>query len=219
MVGCSKHCDISTFSLHPVKSITSGEGGIVTTNNKALALKIRILRSHGMSRAINPNKANQYWKYDIVMPSLNFRLSDINASLAYSQLKKLNKFINFRNKFYLKYKYEFRNFTNFIKVVQNKNNIFSAHHLMIILINFKRLKINKDQFIEMLIGKGIYPQYHYIPIYRFSYYKKLKDGYKFKNSESYYKSALSLPLYYNLSEENFIRIIKEIKKIIKQHTV
>ena len=216
MVGCSKHCDLSTFSLHPVKSITSGEGGIVTTNNNILASRIKLFRSHGMFKQKN---TNEYWKYDIVTPGYNFRLSDINASLAYSQLKKLDKFISHRNKLFLKYFNQFKDISDILEVVNHEKNTISAHHLLIVMINFKKLKINKDQFIKRLIKSNIFPQFHYKPIYKFTYYKKLKNNYKFTNSENYYKNALSLPLYYSLSERNLNKIIITIKKILIKYGI
>ena len=91
-VGSCKHADISTFSLHPVKSITTGEGGLVTTNKKELYKKSVLFRSHGIVR-----KNNKHWEYDIISPGLNYRLSDLNCSLGISQLKKLNLFIKERN--------------------------------------------------------------------------------------------------------------------------
>ena len=219
MVGCSKHCDISTFSLHPVKSITSGEGGIITTNNNTIASKIKLLRSHGMFKDINVKNNNEYWKYDITIPSLNFRLSDINASLAYSQLKKLNKFIKNRNKLFLNYQLQFKNIQNFIKVIVSPKNTVSANHLMIVLINFKKLKIDKNTFIKEMIKNKIFPQFHYIPIYKFTYYKHLQNKYEFTSSDSYYDSALSLPLYYKLSEKDLIKITSVVKKIINKYAI
>ena len=216
MVGCSKHCDLSTFSLHPVKSITSGEGGIVTTNNSILASRIKLLRCHGMFKQKN---TNEYWKYDIVTPGYNFRLSDINASLAYSQLKKLDKFISHRNKLFLKYCNQLKDISDILEVVNHEKNTISAHHLLIVMINFKKLKINKDQFIKKLIKSNIFPQFHYKPIYKFTYYKKLKNNYKFTNSENYYKNALSLPLYYSLSERNLNKITITIKKILIKYGI
>ncbi len=216
MVGCSKHCDLSTFSLHPVKSITSGEGGIVTTNNNKLASKVKLFRSHGMFKKKN---TSQYWEYDIIAPGFNFRLSDINASLAYSQLKKLNRFVAHRNKLFLKYCSQLKDISNVLKVIKHDENTISAHHLMIVIINFKKLKINKDQFIQKLINNHIFPQFHYKPIYKFKYYKKLKNNYKFKNSDDYYKNALSLPLYYSLSEKHLIKITTIIKKILKKYGI
>ena len=215
-VGCSKHCDLSTFSLHPVKSITSGEGGIVTTNNNLLASRIKLLRSHGMYKKVN---TNQYWKYDIKVPGFNFRLSDINAALAYSQLNKLNNFIIYRNTLYLKYLDKFKNISNIIKVIKHEERTISAHHLLIVLIDFKKLKINKDQLIEELIKSNIFPQFHYKPIYKFTCYKDLKKNYKFTNSENYYKNALSLPLYYNLSDRILNKVTNTIKKILIKYGI
>jgi dTDP-4-amino-4,6-dideoxygalactose transaminase len=217
MVGCAKHCDISTFSMHPVKSITSGEGGIVTTNNFKIANKIRLLRSHGINRKSKFSNKNHYWKYDIVSPSLNFRLSDINAALAYSQLKKLSEFVKRRHQLYLRYKKEFSDMQNIIKIVTVKKGSISAHHLLIIVIDFSRLSINKDTLIEYINKKKIFPQYHYIPIYKFSYYKKLKKKSNFKNSETYYQNALSLPLYYKLKIKDLMQITISIKKILKDN--
>lgn len=213
-VGCSKHCDLSTFSLHPVKSMTSGEGGIVTTNNKILASRVNNLRSHGIYKEKN---ANEYWKYDIKSPGFNFRLSDINAALAVSQLKKLNKFIISRNKLYLKYVNNFKDTSNIVKIIKHEEKAVSAHHLIIILINFKKLKINKDQFIKELIKNNIFPQFHYKPIYKFTYYSKLKKNYKFTNSENYHKNALSLPLYFELSDKNLNKITKITKVILNKY--
>lgn len=217
MVGCAKHCDISTFSMHPVKSITSGEGGIVTTNNFKIANKIRLLRSHGMNRKSKLSNKNHYWKYDIISPSLNFRLSDINAALAYSQLKKLSEFVKRRHQLYLRYKKEFSDMQNIIKIVTVEKGSISAHHLLIIIIDFSRLSINKDTLIEYINKKKIFPQYHYIPIYKFSYYKKLKKKSNFKNSETYYQNALSLPLYYKLKIKDLMKITISIKKILKDN--
>ena len=217
MVGCSKHCDISTFSLHPVKSITAGEGGIITTNNLSIFKRLKILRSHGMDRSNNFKNKNKYWNYDILLPSLNFRLSDINAALAYSQLKKLDKFIKNRNQAADLYYEKLRELNNYITTTTKEKKTISACHLMVILIDFKKLKIDKDMFIKLLINKKIYCQYHYIPIYKFSIYKHLKNKESFANSEKFYHNALSLPLYYNMGQKIILTIISENKKIVKKY--
>ena len=88
---------------------------------------------------------------------------------------------------------------------------------MILIINFKKLKITKEKFIKFLNKKSIFPQYHYIPIYKFSYFKFLKRNHSFKNSESYYKSALSLPIFYDLNKNSLMKIIKNVKGLIKKY--
>ena len=210
-IGSCVHSDISTFSLHPVKSITSGEGGFLTTNSKSLAKKFKILRSHGIKRTSNKKK---YWNYDVIFPSFNFRMSDINASLAYSQIKKLHKFVQRRNYIASVYRKKFHNFSKNISIVDVNNKLVSSYHLLIFLINFKNLLINKDKFIQKLNQLNIYPQYHYIPIYKFSYYKHLKRNHNFKSSERYYKNSLSMPIFYQLSTKNLMKVIKSVKFIL-----
>ena len=106
-IGSCKHSDISTFSLHPLKSITSGEGGIITTNNSKISKNIKLFRSHGISR----NK-KEHWKYDVIKHGFNYRLSDINCALGLSQLKKINFFLHKRKKIYKRYISELQNIIN-----------------------------------------------------------------------------------------------------------
>jgi dTDP-4-amino-4,6-dideoxygalactose transaminase len=202
MVGSCKHADISTFSLHPVKTITAGEGGVITTNNKEIYKKIINLRSHFIQRK------NKYWKYDIKQLGFNYRLSDINCSLALSQLEKINKFINYRKKLYNFYQKEFLKLKNFVYLPRYNQNNKSSYHLFIILINFKKLKVSKDNFISFLNKKKIYCQFHYIPIYKFSFYKsKIKNFY---GAEKYYNIGVSIPIYYNLKKIDQKRVINSI---------
>ncbi|MDC0875803.1 aminotransferase class I/II-fold pyridoxal phosphate-dependent enzyme [Candidatus Pelagibacter sp.] len=206
-VGSCRHSDISTFSLHPLKPITTGEGGIITTNNTIIANKIRNLRSHGIIR-----NHKYHWKYDISNPGFNYRLSDINSALGLSQLKKITIFIKHRKKVYNYYKKElnkYQNVLNFPKY-NKKNN--PTYHLVLININFKKLKSNKDSLLKYLQSKNIMCQFHYIPIYKFAFYRQ--KGTILKSSENYYKSTLSIPIYheFNLKKQNIV--IKSIKKFI-----
>ncbi len=207
--GSCKHSDICTFSLHPVKTITTGEGGVVTTNNKKISDKIKLLRSHGINR-----NSKEYWKYDILEHGLNYRLSDINCALGLSQLKKINHLLNKRKKIYFKYKKELQNFNPFLKVPCYSDNVKGSYHLFIINIMFNKIKKNKDHFIKYLNRNNIFPQYHYIPIYKFSIYKKNKT--KLVGSEKFYKNAVSIPIYPSLKtieQNNIIRVIKNYFKL------
>jgi dTDP-4-amino-4,6-dideoxygalactose transaminase len=206
------HSDISVFSLHPVKAITSGEGGVITTKSKLIGNKLRLLRSHGMMR----NK-KEYWKYDILSPTLNFRMSDVNAALGFSQLKKLPKFIKKRKEIANLYFENLDNFKNVIKISKVDKNIISAYHLLIINFDFKKLSISKNDLIKKLNKKNIFPQYHYIPIYKYTFYKNLNSPGKFRNSENYYKSALSFPIYYKLEKKNLMKVFKCVKEILIRH--
>ena len=206
-VGACKHSDISTFSLHPLKPITTAEGGIITTNNELIAKKIKKLRSHGI---IRNNKF--HWKYDIFQSGYNYRLSDINSALGLSQLKKIKKFLKYRKKVYEYYKaelYKYKNIINFPKYdLKNK----PSYHLVLINIDFRKLRSNKDLFLKYLYSKNIICQFHYIPIYKFALYKNKKI--KLKSSEQYYNSTLSIPIFHKFDRKKQNKVIKNIKSFI-----
>ena len=140
-VGSCEHADISTFSLHPVKSITTGEGGLITTNNKSIFEKALLFRSHGIVR-----KKNNHWEYDVISPGLNYRLSDLNCSLGISQLKKLNLFIQKRNKI-AKIYFKLLKDIDAIQLPILFKELSSSWHLFVIKINFSKLKKKKIRFI------------------------------------------------------------------------
>ncbi len=206
-IGSCLHSDICTFSFHPLKSITTGEGGLITTNKRSIANKIRLYRSH------NIQKNFFYWDYSVNDVGFNFRLSDINCALGYSQLKRLNQFVSKRKKIYDIYKTEFSSESQ-IKIIEPEKNTNSSYHLVIALINFKRLKMTKSAFLKKLIKKNIYCQFHYIPIFNFKNFK-IKNKSQFTNSNLYYDNALSLPVYPDLNIKNVYKIVAEIKKLIK----
>ncbi len=208
MVGSCKHSDLAIFSTHPVKSITTGEGGIVTTNNELFYKKIKSYRSHGIRR-----KKNTHWHYDIVETGFNYRLSDINCALGLSQLSKLKKFIQIRNKKYSYYLSKFKKLNNNLLIHDYTKKNKSAFHLFMITINFSKINSTKNKFFRYLKNNKILAQFHYIPLYKFSFFKGKKNIYP--NSEYYYKTKISLPLFYNISkiEQNFI--INKISNFIR----
>ncbi len=204
-IGSCRHSDISTFSLHPLKTITTGEGGLITTNNLKLDKKIKMLRSLGIKR----NKSN-HWNYDVVMKGFNFRLNDFQSALGISQLSQIEKFLKKRKKiafFYDKYLSKITDIN-----IQKKSQIYkSSNHLYI--INFKNFNKNKkDKFIKYMKKNGVIVQFHYIPIYKFSIFE---SNLKLKNSEKYYNSTISLPIYYDLKTNEQIYILNLIKKFLK----
>jgi dTDP-4-amino-4,6-dideoxygalactose transaminase len=206
-VGSSKHSDISSFSFHPVKSITTGEGGLITTSNKNIAQKIRLLRSHGIERSKN------YWNYDIKNNGLNYRLSDINAALGISQLNKIQEILKKRKAIAKIYTTKLKQ----SKILQKPFfDINSSWHLYIIKINFSELKICRDSFIKHLIKKKIYPQIHYIPTYHFSSFRNFKKK-DFPFSEIFYSKCLSLPIYASLKKNEVLYIIKNIENLINKY--
>ena len=206
-VGACKHSDISTFSFHPLKPITTGEGGIITTNNQLIAKKIRNFRSHGIIR-----DHKFHWKYNIFNSGYNYRLSDINSALGLSQLKKIKIFFKNRKKIYEYYKTELHKYKNIISFPEYDKKNKPSYHLVLININFKKLKSNKDLFLKYLQSKNIICQFHYIPIYKFTLYNKKKI--KLKSSEKYFKSTLSIPIYHKFDRKKQNKVIKNIKKFI-----
>ena len=203
-IGSCKHSDISTFSLHPLKTITTGEGGIVTTNNAKIARNITLYRNHGISRL-----KNQYWKYDVLKHGFNYRLSDINCALGLSQLKKINFFLKRRKKIYKKYFKEFENFNAKLKIPKYSNNIKSSYHLFLINIKFNKLKKNKNHFMKYLNYNQIKAQQHYIPINNFKVFNK--KNLNLPGTKNYFDNSISIPIYVNLNMRDQNKIIKVIK--------
>ena len=203
-IGSCKHSDVCTFSMHPVKTITSGEGGIITTNNNKIAKNIALFRSHGILRN---NK--EYWKYDILKNGFNYRISDINCALALSQLKKINFFLRKREKIYKKYLIELENFNPNLIIPKYSKNIKPSYHLFIINVVFKKLKRNKDHFMNYLKKRNIFAQYHYIPINKFKVFSEKKI--KLFGSEQYFKNSISIPIFVNLNNNDQRRVVKVIK--------
>ena len=204
-IGSCKHSDISTFSLHPVKTITSGEGGLITTNNKIFYNRVISLRSHG----INKDK-DSYWKYNLTRSGFNYRLSDINCALGLGQLKKINTFINYRRSIFNIYKTELKKTTNSIKL-PCYNIGKPSYHLFLISVNFKKIKSSKDKLLKFLKKNNILCQYHYIPIYKFKLFNKKINLNFYKGAEFYYKNTISLPIFYNLNIFVQRKIINKIK--------
>ena len=205
-IGSCKHSDISTFSFHALKTITTGEGGAVTTNNDKIYQELIKLRSHGMIKKKNLS-------YQIIMGGFNFRLSDINCALGLSQLKKIKSILAVRRKMFSLYIKKLNNYKKIIKFT-NKDFYLSSCHLLLANINFSKLFINKDKFFAELKKRKIITQFHYIPIYKF---KNHYQNIKLPNTEFYYKNFISLPVHCDLkiSEINFV--IRSIKDIINNN--
>ena len=209
-IGSCKHSDISTFSLHPVKTITSGEGGLVTTNNKLFYNRIISLRSHG----INKDK-NFHWKYNLSESGFNYRLSDMNCALGLGQLKKINKFINYRKRVFNFYSSELKKIVNTILLPSYKISK-PSYHLFLISINFAKIRSTKDKFLKFLRKNNILCQYHYIPIYKFKVFNKKINLNFYRGAEFYYKNTTSLPIFYGLNISFQRIVINKIKLFLNK---
>jgi dTDP-4-amino-4,6-dideoxygalactose transaminase len=207
-IGSNKHSDLSVFSFHPVKPITTGEGGAITTNNKNIYQNLKILRSHGVLRKKN------YWDYDINNLSFNFRISDINCALGISQSKKITNFIKKRKTIFRWYKEFFKNKKNFKLIIPN-HQIKPSYHLILLNIDFNKLNLTKNSFMKKLNKKNIFPQFHYKPIQLFSFYKKKEKN--LKNSLEYMEKTISIPVFHELSKNNVKNIVKSILFELKKN--
>ncbi len=222
MVGSCKYSDISIFSFHPVKTITTGEGGVVTTNSKEIYENILKLRSHGIEKnkknwknkklAFTKNKPNT-WYYEMQDLGFNYRLTDFQCALGLSQIKKLNFILKYREKLAKKYDEEFSRLKNLFIPQLNKRKL-SSNHLYVLNINFKKLKISRNDFMLYLLKKGIITQVHYIPIPLHPYYKKKFSMKNLTNAMKYYNEAISIPIHCKLTPKSQKKIIFTIKKIL-----
>lgn len=225
-VGSCKFSDISTFSFHPVKPVTTGEGGMITTNDKNIYEKLILYRTHGihknykkfknLSLGFDENKEANRWYYEMSDLGYNYRLTDIQAALGNNQLKRIDKITKKRNMVANFYKKEFRKISG-IKLPITAKYIHHAYHLFTILIDFKKFKISRNIFMKKLADKGIGSQVLYIPIFMQPYYqKKYKFNYKhFSNSISYYEKALSIPIFFDIKKKELKFVSKSIKEILQ----
>ncbi len=205
------YSDAVSLSFHPVKHITTAEGGMVLTNSKKIFKKISIVRSHGII------KNNKYYNgyYEMSVLGYNYRLNELSCALGLSQLKKLEKFINYRRlvaKLYFKLLKNV-DLINLPKIKRDRNH---SYHLFVIRVNFDRLKTSKKELINFFLKKGFRLQVHYIPLHTQTYFKK---KYKFKseelvNSEEFYKQAISLPIFFNIKKIKVIEFCNLLKKYI-----
>ena len=208
--GSCANSDCSIFSFHPVKHITTGEGGAITTNSKELYEKLLFLRGHGMSSRADIAP----WHYDMIELGFNYRLTDISCALGLSQLKKLDSFLYLRRSIAKRYD-DFFSKIDFIKPLYTFTNN-SAYHLYVIKIDFEKLNIDKKEFVLKMREKNIGLQLHYIPINKQPYYKNLGYGNEITPvMDEYYKKAISLPIYPNLSYEEQNYVCEMIVEILK----
>jgi len=206
-IGSCKHSDISTFSLHPLKTITSGEGGLITTNNRKIYNKILLLRSHGILRS------KKHFKYNVIVQGFNYRLSDINCALALSQIKKIPMFLTKRKAIAENYNKLLKNQEKLVTCPKLIDNLLSSWHLYQVRIDFKKINSSKNNLIKNLLKKKIITQIHYIPIYNHEVYKNLKRKIH-KNSKIFYDQTLSLPIFIGLKYSEQKYIVKSLVEIL-----
>ena len=208
--------DMTCFSFHPVKTITSGEGGAITTNDEQLYHKLMRLRTHGITRNQEEmgHPTDAKWYNEQVELGYNYRLTDFQAALLISQLRKLPRFSARRRELVEKYD---KAFSDMPEIIVQKEILESdtTRHLYILRLNLELLTCDRRQFFDALYAENTCPQVHYMPVYYHSYYEKL--GYQrgiCPNAEKYYEEVMSIPLYYSLTDEEAEDVIRAVKKVV-----
>lgn len=223
-VGSCQNSDIACFSLHPVKTMTMGEGGVINTNDRDLAEKMRLFRSHGLTRqagdftqkemAFDAGGGANPWYYEMARPGYNYRATDIACALGLSQLRQLDHFIDRRQRLKSIYDRLFADFDRPVKPVTTRQNCDPCRHLYPVLIDFEAIGMTRKQVMERLQEEGIGTQVHYIPIHRQPYYRELNPDLSLPGAETYYERALSLPLYPLMEDGDTARVVEALAKVI-----
>ena len=204
-----KNSDMSILSFHPVKNLTTGEGGAITTNNKEFYEKLLVLRNHGMEANLNVAP----WHYDMNELGFNYRLTDISCALGLSQLKRFDSFLKIRREIAKRYDNAFEKI-DYVEPLYPFTNE-SAYHLYVVKIDFEKFNIEKKEFVLKMREKNIGLQFHYIPINKQPFYKSLGYGEEVTPiMDDYYKKAISLPLYPKLLIEEQNYVIETIKEVL-----
>lgn len=209
--------DLVTQSYHPVKHITTGEGGAILTNNTKINKKVRTLRSHGMTKDSNLMDENHGpWYYEMHEPGYNYRITDFQCALGSSQLKKLDRFIDLRTKVANRYTKSFENMNEIVTPVVSAT-VNHAFHIYPLQIDFDKTNINKVDFFNEMKNRGINLQVHYIPVHLQPFYKK---NYNFKKgdfpiAEMFYRKAVSIPIYPSINDGDINKVINDLKSLLE----
>jgi len=217
--GIGSIADMTTFSFHPVKTITGGEGGAVLTNSEKYYQKLLLARSHGITRAseLMEYEVDGPWYYEQVDLGYNYRMTDIQAGLIISQLDKLPMFSARRKELVARYDAAFKK-NDAIIVQEEIPQSDTTRHLYILRLNLDELTINRREFFDALAAENVCCNVHYIPVYYFPYYQRL--GYQkglCPKAEKLYDEMITLPLYYGMSDQDCDDVIRAVEKIAEYY--
>jgi UDP-4-amino-4,6-dideoxy-N-acetyl-beta-L-altrosamine transaminase len=208
------YADITCFSFHPVKNITTCEGGMMVTNNDLYYNRAKAFRTHGISRDFKEREKMNSHYYEMQYLGFNYRIPDLLCALGIEQLKRLDKFIEKRNYIANKYNELLKPFKTIITPLEN--NYYSSYHIYIVKINLEKIKLSRDEIFRIMRENSIGVNVHYMPIYLHPYYKKLN----YKNvlcpeSEKVYEQILTLPIFPLLTDDEIIKCVNTLSKIIR----
>ncbi len=214
-VGGCQYSDITVFSFHPVKIITTAEGGLATTNDKELLMRMQLFRSHGVTRdpELMTRESEGDWYYQQVGLGFNYRMTELQAALGVSQMQRLDEFIAKRHKLQERYDLLLEDLP-IIKPYQDKDG-YSALHLYPIKIQIDKVKNTKKEIFDALRNNNIGVNVHYIPVHTQPYYENM--GFKkgdYPNAENYYENTISIPIFQGLTIEMQDKVVNILKKVL-----
>ena len=216
LIGNCRYSDITIFSFHPVKIITTGEGGAALTNDSHLAKRMRLLRSHGITSDasdMQSRPSEEIWNYQQIGLGFNYRMTDIHAALGLSQMQRLDGFVARRHEIAKRYDL-FLSDLPVITPFQHKN-VYSSFHLYLIRLKQAEIRRTQQEVFDVLRSAGILVNLHYIPVYRQPYYENLGFAKDYcPEAERYFKEAISLPIYPGLTEAQQDRIVIELREAL-----
>jgi len=215
-IGSCEYSDITVFSFHPVKIVTTAEGGAALTNSKALADKMALYRSHGITRdeALMENASHGGWYYEQVDLGFNYRMTELQAALGVSQMSRLSEFVTARHELAVRYYDKLASLP--IILPYQLPNTYSGLHLYVIRLNLNEISKTHKEVFDELRENGIGVNLHYIPVHLQPYYQKMgfKQG-DFPNAESYYSNAISLPMFHGMTHEQQDEVISKLTQILE----
>lgn len=225
-IGDCQYSAMAAFSFHPVKTLTTGEGGAVTTRDPELAKKLALLHNHGLVREASAwvdkqigfdpvSGSPNVWAYELQLLGYNYRLTDFQAALGRSQLKKMPEFSAARRRLARRYRERFAAFPETARIAACSCDDGATLHLMVALIDFDALGTTRGQFMQKLRDLGVGTQVHYIPIHRQPYYAALAQPLHLGGAEEYYRRCLSLPLFASMTDANVDRVADAVGAAIK----
>lgn len=215
-IGNCRYSDITVFSFHPVKIVTTAEGGLATTNDLELASRMELLRSHGITRdpSLMVSESDGPWYYQQIDLGFNYRMTDLQAALGISQMKRLDEFVSVRHQLMQSYNEQLISLP--VIVPWQHPDSYSGGHLYVIRLQLDKIALTHRQVFEGLRQKQIGVNLHYIPVYRQPYYQEM--GFSVRNewpqAELYYQAAISLPMYPLLGSENQKRVVAALEDLI-----
>lgn len=215
-IGNCEYSDITVFSFHPVKIVTTAEGGAVMTNQKALSDKMTLLRSHGITRDPEQMEGESHggWYYQQIDLGFNYRMTELQAALGVSQMQRLDDFVAARHHLANRYNRLLQSLP--VVLPYQLENTYSGLHLYVLRLRLDKLSLTHKEVFDALRGKGIGVNLHYIPVHTQPYYEKMgfREG-DFPESERYYREAISLPMFHTMSTDQQDEVVRVLSEVLK----